>query len=653
MLIFLIYPHLFAKDIELKSIKEIFNISEQKIKGNISNLKQANFDKNIFSFEVSSKNHKYIYIYDKKMNKTIKLNSSNDELINISNLIWHPARNWCVFENLNSNEKKEIYFANLNRDSNSGNILINHHKIELKEDDTTNDSYYDPSFDSSGNYLFFVINHDKNNYTIAMLENIESILTSGIFTSITYQKLVKNNKELRQPKLSPSTAKNLLAYLSIDGKKGKGQRTELLYSVNVLDMEKETKGSIKGLAGFTTAPFYWTPSGEDIFYHNSASLYKTSDELIKSRQNINLLHYAKLHHLTNKILLIPQSNKKTNILLKDVTAKREGIIFLNDSTIITGAYRPGNRLHYINLKRWKQGKKNYVQVIDTKTDSDNPILTKNNIYYLNYRYKADNNLEITINSAIINCNNTIAEKRPSINKRLILSSSEKKLMQEITKIMKKTEKITIIELFKKLDIDIKDKNSINTIKNILNKIATVYKQEDKRYFILKDRFEQIKNREEKINELNIKLQNLISNLNSIPDTEEQLEESITAENKTLKKDKKLLKSLNKQKKDRIKKIAELKRNRLKTLHTDVTSLKKKNISTSQKKIIINRIEKKLTAILREALKRKGKATTQELMNELGDYKKNKILLGYFSRALSKIAKSYKDELNVRYFKLKE
>ena len=376
-LIIILCSNLFSTEIELNEVKEIIASNHKDIDyWQIKNIQVAPFNENLISFEITEDDKIIkLFLYNTETEKTFQIESASYSkgkkskkrfYLKDRGISWHPTENWFVFYGNGHYNRNQLFICEVLVPELINSYSIMGHMINVREKKGIKSYYESPCFNSTGDKVFFsrrIRKKDKKaryNKTFNVTY-IEKILDhkSNKFKDIDFEILIDKKFNQKNPVCSP-TDPDLIAYISYKNRKKKGEEYYADYSINVINAKTSKITVVERMDGYDHYPFQWSPSGRYLYYYKALSLLMTEQSFIDDKYNLLNLKFAKIIKDGNSIKAFIQSNPKTDILLKDVTGKKNNIAFINETNIFATRYDPNNVITHVDIQKWKDVEKKYA-----------------------------------------------------------------------------------------------------------------------------------------------------------------------------------------------------------------------------------------------------------------------------------------------------
>ena len=395
---------------------DIFSISEVKtilsnnteLQGDINNIKIAPFNNDIISFELKkSKRETVIYLYNISTKNLSKLNSIEYAykkkrklryLVKEFDVEWHPSNNSFVYVSNAFKNRNKLYVCKILNNNLATKYSIHGYLIKLDEDKDEKSRCKSPSFDVTGNELVFSrrsLFYKSSMYDICLISNFNKSLKNNDYKDIAFETIVKKKYNQINPVFSPSFSNRLVAYNSFNNRKKKNQKKYTAkYNIEIIDLDTRVVYVLDEMEGFKSYPFIWSEEGKKLLYNKAKARLLVKQELINSGIDQVTLRIAEVRKVANKIFIMPiSSNNGFSIILDDISGKKGDIAFFDENIVVSTKYNSDNSkgLVIIDLKKWRNGDKDYFQLLDIDLDAFNPIIANEGdlLSYIEYNYSRD------------------------------------------------------------------------------------------------------------------------------------------------------------------------------------------------------------------------------------------------------------------------
>ena len=413
-LIVILHSNLFPTEIELNSVKEIIASNHKNINHwQIKNLQIAPFNENLMSFEVTEDDKVIkLFLYNIETEKTFQIESANYAkskknkkskkryYLKDRGLNWHPVEPWFAFYGNGYNNRDQIFLCKVLVPQLINSFSVKGFRANIREKKGIGSYYKSPCFNSTGDKMFFsrkIRKKDKKaryNKT-SNITYIENILNyeSNKFKGIEFEVLIDKKFNQKHPVCSP-TDPDLVAYVSYKNTKKRGEDYYADYSLNIINARTGKITVVERMDGYKDRTFQWSPSGQYLYYYKALSLLMTEQSFIDDKENLLNLKFAKITKDGNTVKAFIQSNPKTDILLKDVTGKKNNIAFINETNILATRYDPNNVITHIDIRKWKSVEKKYATNLEFSNMVDSPMLMGNTLLFISYEEKGGQPIDV-------------------------------------------------------------------------------------------------------------------------------------------------------------------------------------------------------------------------------------------------------------------
>ena len=395
---------------------DMFTVSEVKeilsdfdgMKGEIRNVKVAPFNNNIISFELKNRRSIKIYLFNMITRHLIGLKSveyaygqSRKTRYSVKEfgIEWHPTSNAFVYVSNAYKNRNKLFFCKIKNPDLATKYSLKGSLIKLDEDEDEKSKCKSPSFDITGNELVFSrrgMYDKKSMYDICLITNFNKLLTNNSFENIVFEIVVKDVFNQTNPSYSPSYTDRLVAYISYSNLKKRKQKNYIAeYEIRIIDLDTRKTFLVDEMEGFKDYPFKWSDDGKKLLYSKAKSRLLVDPKLLKMKKDQITLRIAEIRKVSDKVFIMPISNKAGySVVVDDIIASKRGFIFYDKSSALVTKYNPDNStsIVFVDLLKWRDSKKEYIQFIESKNDLLNPILNndKDILTCIEYDYNNDN-----------------------------------------------------------------------------------------------------------------------------------------------------------------------------------------------------------------------------------------------------------------------
>jgi len=394
---------------------DMFTVSEVKeilsdfdgMKGEIRNVKVAPFDNNIISFELKNRRSIKVYLFNMVTRHLIGLKSveyaygqSRKTRYSVKEfgIEWHPTLNAFVYVSNAYKNRNKLFVCKIKNPNLATKYSLKGSLIKLDEDEDEKSKCKSPSFDVTGNELIFsrIGLHDKKSmYDICLITNFNNLLKKSSFDNIVFEIVVKDEFNQTNPSYSPSYTDRLVAYTSYTNMKKRKQKNYIAeYEIIIIDLDTRKSFLVDEMEGFKDYPFRWSDDGKKLLYSKAKSRLLVDPKLLKMKKDQITLRIAEIRKVSDKVFVMPISNKAGySVVVDDIIASKRGFIFYDKSSAIVTKYNPDNStsIVLVDLLKWRDSKKEYIQFVQSKKDLLNPILNndKDILTCIEYDYNND------------------------------------------------------------------------------------------------------------------------------------------------------------------------------------------------------------------------------------------------------------------------
>jgi len=554
LLMFLCFNILKAELVNISKITELLSVESLGLQGTIKNIKMAPFNKDLISFELWDENNEgaSLYLYNRSNSKVLKIESA--QILNSKkkvrrpkdyNVYWHPDENWFVF-NGNAGNNTNIYICRIADNALNNKFAVKGSVVNFKEkldDDGKKPKavYSEPAFSSDGQTIVFVRKLALKGETAVLCRSTDfESAKEKKFDELSFEIIAKKEFDISNPLPSPKAGSNLIAFCANQNKISKKNKDPYLnYSINVINSDSKEEVEVNSCDGFSVYSHFWNNSGEYLYYYKALPREKTSQEDLNDKSNVLNLYATKIIQSGSKVISIPQSNQKTDVILENVSDR--GFIAIDDANLLVPMYSEGlYSIVAVNLDLWRNKEKSYHEIVELKYPAYYPQYLNNELFYVNYKTTSDENFIDMISSAQIKLSfpsgsktppppiatakpavkksrtdeNTVslnADKNKTTNNQSVipiqpaaklpetavvppiqpattktaLKTPSTDLLPLVTGVLQTNRQLTLQEIFAKLNIPIDDKAAIAQISQILRENADITTSGTKRFFSLK------------------------------------------------------------------------------------------------------------------------------------------------------------------------
>lgn len=546
LLSILCFSTLGAELVNISEITELLSVETLDQQGTIKNIKMAPFNKDLISFELWNENNDGValYLFNRSKKKVLKIESAT--ILNSKkrvprpkdyNFYWHPTENWFLF-NGNAGNRMNLYACRIadealnNKFALKGSI-INFKEMEDKDDEDKKlrAAYSEPTFSSDGQTIFFIRKVLKKGETATLCKSMDfDSAKENKFEDISFEVIAKKNFDISNPLPSPKSGSNLVAFCANQNKLTKKDKDPYLdYSINVINADTKDEVEVNNCDGFSVYSLFWNKNGDFLYYYKAIPREKTSQEDLNNKFNVLNLYATKIIQSGNKVISIPQSNQKTDVILENVSDR--GLVAVDDANLLVPVFNESlYSIVAINLDHWRNKLDSYHEIVELKYPAYYPQYINNELVYVNYKTTSDDNFIDMISTAKVKLNFPSGSKttaappiasQPVINKSrneekniVAKTDTNKEIPQQqitppvtvvkppetvtpqatnsnqdflpaVMAVLKNNSQLTLQEIFAKLNIPIDNKDAIAKISLILRENAEISTLGTKRFFSLK------------------------------------------------------------------------------------------------------------------------------------------------------------------------
>jgi len=534
LLLVLCFNILKAELVNISKITELLSVESLGLQGTIKNIKMAPFNKDLISFELWDENNEgaSLYLYNRSNTKVLKIES---ELILNSkkkvkrpkdfNLYWHPTENWFVF-NGNAGNNTNVYICRIADNALNNKFAVKGSVVNFTEkldyvDKKPKVVYSEPTFSSDGQTIFFIRKLGQKGETAVLCKSTDfESAKEKKFEDLPFEIVAKKEFDISNPLPSPKIGSNLIAFCANQNKISKKDKDPYIeYSINVINSDSKEEVEVNNCDGFSVYSLFWNSNGDYLYYYKALPREKTSQEDLNDKSNVLNLYATKIIQSGNKVISIPQSNQKTDVILENVSDR--GFIAVDEANLLVPMYSEGlYSIVAVNLDLWRNKEKSYHEIVELKYPAYYPQYLNNELFYVNYKTTTDDNYIDMISSAQVKLNfpannktstPPIVTEKPVIKKSrsdentVAVNSSDKiktinsqpaatttagtttpaDLLSQVIGVLQENEQLTLREIFYKLNIQINNKEAIAQISQILRDNAEPTTLGTKRVFSLK------------------------------------------------------------------------------------------------------------------------------------------------------------------------